>query len=183
MQLPTDHTARLRGAAVGAASGAVALGAHGLGGGNATPEGSSLALLFAACGLIGVVVASLRPRYGLISLMGMLAAGQAIGHIALSTSPEHHHHAASPIMLIAHLVAIPFGAMVIRAAEAGMRRAVTSVRRFMVVLGIAPVPPAHRARTTTPDDRAVLRRLLVSPGIGRRGPPEFAFPFLHPVPA
>ncbi|WP_194852977.1 hypothetical protein [Nocardia sp. SYP-A9097] len=183
MQSPTDHTARLRGAAVGAASGAVAIFAHGLGGGGMAPDGSALALLFAVCAVIGVVVASVRPRYGVASVMGMLAAGQGIGHIALSMSMGHHHHAMSPSMLVAHLVAIPFGALAIRAAEAGMRRAITSVRRFILALGITAVPAQRPARTTSVDERAAVRLLLVSPAIARRGPPERTRIPAHLVPA
>ncbi|MFD6356514.1 hypothetical protein [Nocardia tengchongensis] len=183
MRSPTDHTARLRGAAVGASSGAVAILAHGLGGGATLADGSALALLLAACTVIGVVVASLRPRYGLAGTMGMLAAGQAIGHAALSMSPGHHHHSSSPAMLIAHLVAIPVGAIVIRAAEAGMRRAVTSVRRFLLALGAVLAPRSNWMRPRVADDRAVARRLLVSPGIGRRGPPATAARYTDLVPA
>ncbi|MBL1073760.1 hypothetical protein JK358_05080 [Nocardia sp. 2] len=179
MRSPTDHTARLRGAAVGAASGAVAVAAHGLGGGNPAPEGPALALLFAACGLIGVLVASIRPRYGLVSVMGMLAAGQAIGHAALSLSPGHHHHTTSTAMLVAHAVAVPVGALLIRAAEAGMRRAVTSVRRFVLALGLEPLPAVRSARTTGTDDRATLHRVRLSAGIARRGPPFGTRPFSH----
>ncbi|WP_196054694.1 hypothetical protein [Nocardia aurantiaca] len=178
----TDHPAPLRGAAVGACSGAVAILAHGLGGGPTRLDGSALTLLFAACALIGVVVATLRPRYGLAGIMAMLAAGQSIGHAALSMSPGHHHHAGSPSMLLAHLVAIPVGAFVIRAAEAGLRRAITSVRRFMLALGSVLRPPARRARPRGADDRAEARRLLVSPGIGRRGPPVATAPFTHLAP-
>ncbi|MEU6580514.1 hypothetical protein [Nocardia sp. NPDC046763] len=183
MRSPTDHTARLRGAAVGASSGAVAILAHGLGGGATLLDGSALALLFAACTLIGVVVATLRPRYGIAGTMAMLAAGQSIGHAALSMSPGHHHHGSSPSTLLAHLVAIPVGALVIRAAEAGMRRAITSVRRFILALGSILRPPAARLRPCLADDRAEARRLLVSPGIGRRGPPRADAPFSHLAPA
>ncbi|MGW5226144.1 hypothetical protein ACWEP5_14495 [Nocardia niigatensis] len=183
MRSPTDHTARLRGAAVGASSGAVAILAHGLGGGATLLDGSALALLFAACTLIGVVVATLRPRYGLAGTMVMLAAGQSIGHAALSMPPGHHHHSSSPSMLLAHLIAIPMGALAIRAAEAGMRRAITSVRRFILALGSVPRPPARPARARRADDRAEARRLLVSPGIGRRGPPVAAAPFIPLAPA
>ncbi|MFF2550094.1 hypothetical protein ACFVUS_03795 [Nocardia sp. NPDC058058] len=183
MHSPTDHTARLRGAAVGAASGAVAIFAHGLGGGTTAPAGSALALLFAACALIGVIVAAVRPGYGPIALMGMLAAGQGIGHIALSMSPGHHHHAASPAMLVAHLIAIPVGAMAIRAAEAGMRRAVTSVRRFILALADAPVPAERGARPTATAERATARLLAVTPGIARRGPPARARHLSHLAPA
>ncbi|MFD0000616.1 hypothetical protein [Nocardia sp. NPDC127526] len=183
MPSPTDHTARLRGAGVGAASGAVAIFAHALGGGTTTPDGSSMALLVAACALIGVVVGSVRPRGGVAALMGMLTVGQAIGHVALSVSPTHHHHSVTPLMLAAHLVAIPVGAMLISAAEAGVRRAITSLRRFIVALGLAPVPPERPGRAFAADERAMARRLLVSPGIGRRGPPRNTNPLLHLTPA
>lgn len=161
---------RLRGAAVGAASGAVAVAAHALGGGTAFPEGSALALLLATCALIGVVVATVRPRSGVASTMAMLAVGQGIGHEALSMAPDHHHHGATLPMLVAHLVAIPVGAILIRAAEIGVHRAVTSVRRFIVGLGLVPVPPGPAAQVST-DQSSVALRLLASSGIGRRGPP------------
>lgn len=183
MRSPTDHTARLRGAAVGASSGAVAILAHGLGGGATLPGGSALALLFAACTLVGAVVATLRPRYGIAGTMALLAAGQSIGHAALSMSPGHHHHGSSPSMLLAHLIAIPVGALAIRAAEAGMRRAVTSVRRFILALASIPRSPAGPVRARAGDDRAEVSRLLVSPGIGRRGPPVPAAPFSSFAPA
>ncbi|MGV9413616.1 hypothetical protein ACWDOP_27260 [Nocardia sp. NPDC003693] len=179
MRSPTDHTAPLRGAAVGATSGAVAIFAHALGGGASMPAGSAMALLLAACGLIGVVVAAVRPAHVLASTMGMLAVGQAVGHVALSMSPDHHHHGATPLMLAAHLVAVPVGALLIGAAEVGVRRAVTSVRRFMVALDGVLAPAALPARAFVADERAVVRRLLVSPGIGRRGPPTAGFsPFV-----
>ncbi|MGW4246470.1 hypothetical protein [Nocardia sp. NPDC004722] len=181
MRSPTDLTARLRGAAVGAASGAVAILAHGLGGG--TADSSALTLLLAACTLIGVVVASLRPRYGLAGTMALLAVGQSVGHGALSMAPGHHHQLSSPSMLAAHLIAIPVGALAIRAAEAGLRRAVTSVRRFILALASTPAPPAFRTTARPGDDRAEARRLLVSPGIGRRGPPAPAAPAFFFAPA
>ncbi|MEU0546084.1 hypothetical protein [Nocardia sp. NPDC005978] len=183
MRSPTDHTAPLRGAAVGATSGAVAIFAHALGGGTALPAGSAVALLLAACGLIGVVVAALRPAHVLAATMGMLAVGQAVGHLALSMSPGHHQHGATPLMLAAHLVAIPVGALLIGAAEVGLRRAITSARRFMVALAGVLTPPERVAGAFRADERAVVRRLLVSPGIGRRGPPRGPIVFSHVVPA
>lgn len=183
MRSPTDHTARLRGAAVGAASGAVAILAHGLGGGASSPDSSALTLLLGVCALIGVVVASLRPRYGIAGTMALLAVGQSVGHAALSLAPGHHHHLASPSMLLAHLIAIPVGALAIHAAEAGMRRAVTSVRRVILTLVSAPPPPAAAPRARAGDDRAAARRLLVSPGIARRGPPAPATPHFFFAPA
>ncbi len=115
--------------------------------------------------------------------MGLLAVGQTIGHLALSIAPGHHHPVAGSGMLAAHLVAIPVGATVIRAAETGMRRAITSVCRF-VLAWVAPMPAHGPARIVTTEDRIAVRRLLVSSGIGRRGPPGRAGLLLtHPAPA
>ncbi|MFD4439819.1 hypothetical protein ACFWPK_08575 [Nocardia sp. NPDC058519] len=182
MGSPTDHTARLRGAAVGSASGAVAVLAHGLGGASAVPTGSALTLLFAACALIGVVVTALPRGNSAVSTMVVLAVGQGIGHTAL-TLGHTQHHTVSAAMLLAHLVAIPAGATAIRAAEVGVRRAITSVRRLAVVLAGVPGPAARRGRLPRADERAVLRQLLLRPGIGLRGPPRVGSTVVHPVPA
>ncbi|MFE3320474.1 hypothetical protein [Nocardia sp. NPDC059195] len=183
MGSPTDHTARLRGAAVGSASGAVAVLAHGLGGATAVPAGSALTLLFAACALIGVVVTALPRGNSAVSTMVVLAIGQGVGHTALALGHTQHHHTASAAMLLAHLVAIPTGAIAIRAAEVGVRRAITSVRRLAVVLAGVPCQAARPVRLPRADERAVLRQLLLRPGISLRGPPRVGSTVVHPVPA
>ncbi|MFI5502853.1 hypothetical protein ACIA5E_27665 [Nocardia asteroides] len=182
MRSPTDHTARLRGAAVGAASGAVAVLAHGLGGATMVPDGASLTLLFAACALVGVVVSALPRGHGAVSTMVVLAVGQGIGHTALSLGHAHHHHF-TVLMLLAHLVAIPVGALAIRGAEVGVRRAITSVRGLVTALGGPPNPSAPPTGLPRADDRAIARQLLLRPGIGLRGPPAAGGTALHPVPA
>ncbi|MGW5439715.1 hypothetical protein [Nocardia asteroides] len=182
MRSPTDHTARLRGAAVGAASGAVAVLAHGLGGATMVPDGASLTLLFAACALVGVVVSALPRGHGAASTMAVLAVGQGVGHTALSLGHAHHHHF-SVVMLLAHLVAIPAGALAIRGAEVGVRRAITSVRGLVIALGGPPNPAAPRAGMPRADERAIARQLLLRPGIGLRGPPVAGGTALHPAPA
>ncbi|MGY0503044.1 hypothetical protein ACWZHB_31555 [Nocardia sp. FBN12] len=182
MRSPTDHTARLRGAAVGAASGAVAVLAHGLGGATALPTGSSMALLFAACALIGVVATALPRGNGPVSTMAVLAVGQCVGHTALSLG-HVQHHTVSAAMVLAHLVAIPVGTIAIRAAEVGMRRAITSVRQLVVVLAGVGCPPARVVRPPAADERAVLRQLLLRPDIGLRGPPRVGATVLTQAPA
>ncbi|GEM30347.1 hypothetical protein NN3_13540 [Nocardia neocaledoniensis NBRC 108232] len=183
MRSPTDHTARLRGAAVGAASGAVAVLAHGLGGATGLPSGSSATLLLAACALIGVVVSALPRGNTALSTMAVLALGQVVGHTALSLGHAQHQHTFSAAMLLAHLVAIPVGALAIRAAEVGVRRAITSVRRLVRVLGGGPSLFVRSVVAPVPDERAVLRQLLVRPGLGVRGPPSVGVSVIHPVPA
>ncbi|MGW6622555.1 hypothetical protein ACWF99_15110 [Nocardia sp. NPDC055002] len=182
MRSPTDHTARLRGAAVGAASGAVAVLAHGLGGATALPAGSSMVLLFAACALIGVVVSALPRGHSPVSTMVVLAVGQCAGHTAMSLG-HVQHHPLSAAMVLAHLVAITVGAIAIRAAEVGVRRAITSVRQLVLVVAGVGCPPARPVRLPAADERAVVRQLLLRPDIGLRGPPRRGATALTPVPA
>ncbi|MBF6170601.1 hypothetical protein IU476_03855 [Nocardia blacklockiae] len=133
----------MRGASVGAAAGVVSIAAHALGGGMVTPGSAAVALLVAACTLIGVLVAAAGG--GLPRLLVLLA----VGHGALSVAPGHCHPAVfSPGMLVAHLVAVPVGAVAVRGAEVALRRVLSRVWR---VVG--------------------ARRLLWSSGVGRRGPP------------
>ncbi|WP_228000585.1 hypothetical protein [Nocardia australiensis] len=173
MYSPTDAAARWRGAFVGSASGAVSIGAHALGGGAVSPDQSAVVLLIAACALVGVGVAAIRVRHGLVVLMTLLAIGQAVGHTALSLAPGHHHAPHAPAaMLAAHLIAIPAGALLIRAAEFALARAASSVRRTARALRAAPIADPRFAYATPTGVAPTPHRLLLSSGIGTRGPPR-----------
>ncbi|MGW0252229.1 hypothetical protein ACWDYH_36945 [Nocardia goodfellowii] len=170
-----------RGAFVGSASGAVSVAAHALGGGVVSPGDSSIALLLGACALIGVVVGALRGAPGsgrsdLGALALLLMAGQAVGHTALTLAPGHQHVAHSAgLMLLAHLLAIPVGALLIRAAEIGLARAAAGVRETVRVLRTRPVESDEPFSIgAVVPVRGTARRLLVSSGIGTRGPPASA---------
>ncbi|RDI50989.1 hypothetical protein DFR68_105466 [Nocardia mexicana] len=158
----------------------MSIAAHALGGGAITLGSTALTLLVTACTLTGVLVAAVGT--GLPRLMLMLAAGQAIGHAALSMSPEHCHAAMfSSAMLTAHLVAIPVGALLVRGAEVALGRVLSSVRRAVVALVRTVPAPSGSPLIPRRGQVATPRRLLVSSGIGRRGPPwhrDFSF-FLH----
>ncbi len=180
--MPTDQAARVRGAAVGAAAGAVAVLAHGLGGASMAPGGTAITLLLAACALIGVVAAALPRSAGPATTMALLTAGQALGHTAL-TFGHTHHHTFSAAMLLAHASAVPVCALAIRAAEAGARRAVTSVRRVVLALRGFLSPAASPPHLITPDDRAIRRLLHLCPGIGLRAPPPTRHPARQLAPA
>ncbi|MFJ1455810.1 hypothetical protein [Nocardia sp. N2S4-5] len=167
----TDPAARLRGASVGAAAGAVSVAAHALGGGSVGLGSAAVSLLVAACALTGVLVASVGT--GLARLMVLLAAGQAVGHAALSVAPGHCHPPVfTAAMVVAHLVAIPVGALLVRGAEVALGRVLSSVRRMVVALGVVPAVPAAVWRVVEGAGVVSLWRLLLSSGIGRRGPPR-----------
>ncbi|WP_225728011.1 MULTISPECIES: hypothetical protein [unclassified Nocardia] len=171
MRKPTDAMARARGAFVGCASGAVSIAAHALAGGSVAVGQSGLALLIAACAAVGYAVAAMRNRYGIAEVMALLAGGQAIGHTALSVAPEHHHGGgANQVMLAAHLVAIPLGAILIRGAERAIARLAGGVRRAVAALDPLPAVAVSTAVTAWQAPARAPRSLLGS-GIGRRGPP------------
>lgn len=170
MRYPTKTTARLRGAFVGSASGAVSIAAHALGGGTVAPDQATLALLLAACTLVGFLVTAVRSRHGAAEVMAMLGIGQAIGHMALSLG-HHHSGGMTAVMLVAHLIAIPVGALLIHGAEIAAARAASSVRRAVVALETLPYLSLSPVVAVPAGSAATPRRLLLSSGIGTRGPP------------
>ncbi|MFD6463937.1 hypothetical protein ACFWFG_38790, partial [Streptomyces roseolus] len=144
-------------------------------GGVVSPGDSSVALLLGACALIGVVVSGLRARAGLFELGLVLVAGQAIGHTALTLAPCHQAGShVSGLMLLAHALAVPVGAVLIRAAERGLAAAASSVRRAVRALGTTPAVPRVPRIVFVVVAARRARRLLISSGIGTRGPPAFA---------
>ncbi|NLU83590.1 hypothetical protein [Rhodococcus sp. HNM0569] len=172
MTATTDVAARVRGASVGALSGAVTVAAHGAGGG-AVPSDGPLALLVAVCAGAGMVAGSSRST--LRALMLVLAVAQLVGHAVLTFADTHQHGSGiDGRMIAAHTVAVAVGAWVIRGAERGLRVAASAVRRIVPTVWIlvaddeaVPAPePVRRVRFST--------RLLDLSGRGTRGPPLVA---------
>ncbi|WP_338079969.1 hypothetical protein [Antrihabitans stalactiti] len=170
MTAPNVDAARLRGGFVGACSGAITIAAHGLGGGE-TPSENALVLLLVTCAAVGVWAGSAAASGRLPVLVLQLCAGQAIGHIAITIAAEHSHDLLpSTSMLAAHCAAALVCGALIFSAERLYRVTASTLRQVVVVLAPlvvdeAPLPalPAYR-----PD---VVLRLLVSSGLGTRGPP------------
>ncbi|MEV6430462.1 hypothetical protein [Nocardia sp. NPDC051463] len=172
VRTPMETAARLRGAFVGSASGAVSIAAHTLAGGTVSPGRSALTLLLAACTLTGAVVASRRARYGAVEVMTMLAIGQTVGHLALSISADHHHSTQpGGVMLMTHLIAILVGGLLIHGAERAVTGAASSAVRAVDVLGTGPLAPQAPALAVSVGAMPPPKRLLFSSGIGTRGPP------------
>ncbi len=178
-----DPSTQLRGGCVGAAAGTVSIAAHALGGGAVAPGSTAIMMLIAASTAIGCLAA--HTRTGLFRLMGLLAVGQAIGHLALSTSPHCHEVLITAPMLVAHITATVVGAVLVRGAETALRRAVSLIRRVVGAvahyLGISGAPVV----VSVPYTVTAPRRLVLASGTGRRGPPRLtgSFAALHRVPA
>src|SRR5690349_8507438 len=96
---------RLRGLATGLLTAALAVAAHGVGGG-APPEGAATAQLMVLAAVIGALAASFPRAAQAPVLVCLLAAGQLLGHLLLSAVGHHHAGSAGPpagVMLSAHL--------------------------------------------------------------------------------
>jgi hypothetical protein len=161
---------RVRGVATGLLTAALAMAAHGAGGG-ALPSGAVAALLVVVAVTAGALAASTvrarSPRY----LMGLLAAGQLLGHVLLSAAGHHHTGPAAPpaaAMFAAHLVAIVAGAALISAGDR-LWRAVSRTVRTIVRVAYAVV--ARPAATAHSADQPLRSALLLAASVSHRGPP------------
>jgi len=165
-----QEAAATRGALVGSAAGAVSLAAHPLGGGAVHLSQSALVPLIGVCAAVGVVAGSRRGRVGRVELVALLAAGQAIGHLALTVGHPHSTHP-TPAMLFAHLVAMLCAALLIRVAETGLLAAASSVRRAMAALIDAPRWEGAPI-VIVGAGAATGAGQFLSGGVGTRGPPR-----------
>ncbi|MCL2534314.1 MAG: hypothetical protein FWE39_09120 [Nocardiaceae bacterium] len=178
MNTRADVVARLRGTFVGSLSGAISIAAHGLGGGTTAPSEEALVLLLAASAVVGAVVASLRGgRNSLLTLAGVLAAGQGIGHLTLTLASEHGHGLhLTPQMLAAHATATVVGAVLVRAAERAVLNAIGSVIRIVVaVLSALPVPDIRRWTPTVVGRLDPTTSRVARSSGGTRGPPALSW--------
>ena len=128
-----------------------------------------LAVLAATVGALAATLASAAEARVLV---GLLAAGQVLGHVMLSAVAHHHTVTAAPppaAMLAAHLVAIAIGAVLIAAGDRLCRavsRAVRTVARINCLpVVLAPVAAARRA------DQPLRSALLLAASVSHRGPP------------
>jgi hypothetical protein len=90
---------------VGALTAALAVAAHGAGGGE-IPGSDSLTFLVVASLGVGVLAGSVGTgRSGRLALLPWLAGGQVVAHQALALAADHSHPV-GPSMLTAHAVAV-----------------------------------------------------------------------------
>ncbi|MGK8486543.1 hypothetical protein [Nocardia asiatica] len=173
MRDPTVMAARLRGAFVGCAAGAVSIAAHALGGGGMSAGASPIATLIAVCAAVGVFAGARPHRHGVGEIMATLAIAQAVAHLAATLSTAHHHDAgATSVMLGTHLAAVPLGALLIHAAERAVLRAASELRQTVRVLADGPVAPAGSGSLASGRALPQPPRPLLSSGSGLRGPPR-----------
>lgn len=163
--------ARMRGASVGAASGALSIAAHGVGGGAMMPSESASVLLMVVSAAVGCAVTVLGDRVPVIAL---LVVGQVLGHTVLTIASEHHHgFSPTPTMLAAHAVATVLCALLVQGAVLGYEHALSVLRRILPALPpVLPVLDTGGPRKTEYRSTVVVRLLVLSAN-ATRGPPRF----------
>ena len=167
---PSSPLARLRGAAVGLLTAALAVAAHGLG--SATPpSGSAVTLLIVVASVIGALAATIRRAAETGVLLGLLTAGQLLGHLLLSAVGHDHGQTGAPpavVMIAAHSLAIGVGAML---AAAGDRLGQALSRVIRAAARVTPLPAVTTLLAPRSADQPMLWTLLLSSCLSHRGPP------------
>ena len=169
---PRDRASRLRGAAAGLLTAALAVAAHGAASGT-PPVGAASALLAVLAATIGALAATIRGAGDTRVLLVLLASGQLFGHLMLDAAGHGHESAAAPpeaAMLIAHAAAVALGAVLISLSDrlcAAMSRALrirTGMRSSRPAVPTAPL-------VVSVSDQPLRSSLLLAASVSHRGPP------------
>jgi len=161
---------RVRGVATGLLTAALAVAAHGAGGG-VLPYGAAMSLLAVLAATAGALATAIPDAGSPRRLLSLLAVSQLLGHLLLSTAGHHHAASSAPpaaAMLAAHLLAIVAGATLIAVGER-LWRALSRAVRAVVPIGCTvvarPMAVARRA------DQPMRSALLLAASVSHRGPP------------
>lgn len=165
---PSPTADRLRGVAVGATAGVLAVAAHGIAGGD-YPSTTAATLLLALCGTAGAVAArsAARNPYAILALLGL---AQVAGHSALTVTADHVHRLGfgSWSMLSAHVGAtVTCGVLIVVADR--LFASIARTVRVVVHPRLAPVTPSAVRPPYAP--RQVSPNTPTPSAISRRGPP------------
>jgi hypothetical protein len=162
---------RLRGAAVGILTAALATAAHAAAGGGA-PSGAAVVQLALLALAIGSFAATLSGGDRLVILITVMTAGQVLAHVLLSAASHHHGAPSTVVMLAAHAAALVVVAGLVTVGEHlcdAMSRAVRS----------ASTPPrmppiAAAAVVFQRCDHPLRSTLALASSLSHRGPPVTA---------
>jgi len=169
--MPVSASAdRVRGVATGLLTAALAVAAHGAGGG-ALPNGAAMSLLAVLAATAGALATTIPQAGTPRCLLALLAVSQLLGHLMLSSAGHHHAGSSAPpaaAMLAAHLLAIVAGATLIAVGERlwrALSRAVRTVVRVDCAVAARPTTVARRP------DQPLRSALLLAASVSHRGPP------------
>jgi hypothetical protein len=166
-----NPAARLRGTAAGLLTAALAVAAHGMASG-APPTGAAAAQLAVLAATVGALATSLSRAADTRVLIGLLAAGQLLGHVLLSAVGHSHDASSAPpaaAMVAAHLMAIAAGAVLIAAGDRLCRAVSRAVRAAEPTMCPPVVSSPAIARAGA--DQPLRSALLLAASVSHRGPP------------
>jgi len=165
---PSTAAARLRGAAAGLFTATLAVAAHGAAGGG-LPTGTAVALLAVLAGTVGALAAGSSRAVDPRAMIGLLAAGQLVGHLMLGAHDHGMHASPGPAMVAAHLLAVAVGTILIgtvdRLCHAVSRVVAATVRRVIAPIPAQPLPVDAGA------DQPLRSALALAASLSHRGPP------------
>ncbi len=171
MTAATATATHVRGVIVGLFTGALAMAAHGFAD-HMVPSGGMLALLAVISAAFGAAVTTWQQTAQPHVLIGVLALGQLVGHLALSAGGAMPGTQSAPLMLAAHLAAVLAAAVLVTTAERLYLTLSSVIGRCTTVptAPTAPSAPAGAVRSDPPQQRV----LLMAASISHRGPPVSA---------
>ncbi len=153
---------------MGALAGALAVAAHGVGGGG-VPDSAALTLLLVTCGGVGAMTTHLPARFhGSLALVASLGLGQLAAHAALTLTAHPNSAGPDVPMLAAHAVATMVCALLIASAE---RLYGPLVHVWCLVLRGEPQPISTAAQPHISSHHTNPVDALLRASISRRGPP------------
>jgi hypothetical protein len=164
-------TARWRGAATAALTAALSVAAHAAAGGS-LPTGAGGALVGVIAITLGALATTMRGAPSRPVLLALLASGQLLGHILLSSAGHQHSTMAghgTTAMTIAHVAAVFAGAALIAAAGrlgAALSHAVrAAIAPQRMPVATVPAPAFHGG------DQPLRSSLQLAASVSHRGPP------------
>lgn len=158
---------RVRGMATGLLTAALAMAAHGTGGG-VLPNGATMALLAVLASTAGAVAVTIPRTNARHCLLAVLAVGQLLAHVLLNAAGHHHASTFTVAMIAAHVLAVVAGAALIGAGDQLWRALSCAVRaavRIVARVTVRPTAVIHRA------DQPPRSALLLAASVSHRGPP------------
>lgn len=167
---PPSTAPLLRGVTAGLLTAALAVAAHGIADG-AAPSGAAVPLLAVLAATVGALAATTACAADAGVLLGLLAAGQFVGHVILGAVGHSHISTPPPamVMLVAHVLAVMVGAALIAAGDrlcrAVSRAVEVTARPIIAPISAAPVPATAGA------DQPLRSALLLAASVSHRGPP------------
>lgn len=168
---PARHAARLRGTAAGFLTGTLALAAHGVGSG-ALPTGAAAPELLILAATAGALAAAIPRAADAHVMLGLLCAGQLVGHLMLAAAGHSHgpsHAPAAWMMALAHLGAVAIGAVLISLGDRLCRAVSRVLARPGRCAALPAAPPAIVAITSA--DQPLRWTLFLAASMSHRGPP------------